>query len=766
MTGSLRVLLLLAVIGLSAAWATSAAEAQDAAALEIAGVRVGFGDQTVHLADQRSLQANCYKPGLWTPVEVAVRGPLPATVRVSLTVPDGDGVPSRVVTNSPEVLVDGSPQAAGTDSPGGSTAGPQSKLQLFARFGRVKSDLRIEIHNGDELLAKRVFQANRDAGFPVAKPSDSELVVAIGLTDEQAAGLVGRRSKETIVALVEDLDRLPDAWYGYEGVDSVLLATGDSSAYLDLEPDGRKLAALDEWIRLGGKLLLSVGRNAEEVCRPDSPLAQFVPGEFKEMITLRQAASLEAYSNSDLPISSTGGGRFALEVPLLGDVTGAVEVSDSALPLVVRSARGLGQIVFLAFDPELPPFDTWGHRGRLVDRLLGRAPEELAEAEDNSAVMHYGFTDMAGHLRSALDNFSGVRTVPFALVVTLVVLYVLAIGPGDYFFLRKVARRMLFTWVTFPLIVAVVGVGAYMLAYRFKGDEVRLNQVDLVDVDVESGIVRGTTWANIFSPKMERYNLALEPRLPSGKADSQAESITGWFGLPGDALGGMDPKTTDPVAWKGQYDFGERLDSLDGVPIPVWSSKSFTARWSSSAAEYPQAELADDNGLPVGAITNTFGFPLADALLVYGRWAYQLGTIEPGAAAYVGASAKRRELRTLLTGQRMIFDKAADRYLQRATPYDLDSTDPAYILRAMTFFRDAEGRQYTQLVNRYQAFVDLSPMLTAGRAVLVAQAPEQSSGNFGPGAWLLSDGRPLAGPQDKHSVVYRFVLPVQAQSQP
>ena len=135
------------------------------------------------------------------------------------------------------------------------------------------------------------------------------------------------------------------------------------------------------------------------------------------------------------------------------------------------------------------------------------------ESEENTAMMHFGYSDLAGQLRSALDRFGGVRLAPFWLVAALIVAYLLLIGPGDYFFLRKVVGRMGWTWLTFPLVVLLVCLGAYILAYRLKGDQIKVNQADLVDVDAASGLMRGATWLNVFSPRMESFDLAIRPRL-------------------------------------------------------------------------------------------------------------------------------------------------------------------------------------------------------------------------------------------------------------
>ena len=56
-----------------------------------------------------------------------------------------------------------------------------------------------------------------------------------------------------------------------------------------------------------------------------------------------------------------------------------------------------------------------------------------------------------------------------------------------------------------------------------------------------------TAWANVFSPRMNRYHLAFEPRLLGGRAGGEATALCAWLGLPGDALGGMNPRTDEPA---------------------------------------------------------------------------------------------------------------------------------------------------------------------------------------------------------------------------
>jgi hypothetical protein len=706
---------------------------------KIVDVRVGF--------------AGHYKAGLWTPVVVTLRGGgEPVAGQLRLVAPDGDGVPSCVVA-----------PAQGTVQ---IEPGQETRVAACVRIGRRESQLAVELRSGERLLARRVFDSaspGQSSSYPPALLSGQELIVVVGMAAtvvQEAVGLLGQRAEEkAAVVEVEDLRELPDRWLGYEGVDAVVLGTGDPKRYTSLEADGPRITALDQWTRQGGKLLLSVGAQGEEILKPQMPLNRFAPGRLDKMVTLRQTAALETYCGSATAITAVDGGRMELHVPLLRDVSGSVEAREANLPLVVRRPVGFGQVIFAAVGFDQRPLIDWPDNGLLINKLLDQSAARAEEVDENRAVMHFGFADMAGQLRSALDHFRGVRLVPFWLVVAIVLVYILAIGPGDYFFLRKLVRRMEWTWLTFPLIVLAVSLGAYWLAGWLKGDRILVNEIDLVDVDTETGLLRGTAWANLFSPQNDRYNLSVEAKTLGGRRLNQASLTTAWLGLPGASLGGMEPKNADPLAWKTAYGFSPALNRMEGVPIQIWSTKSLTARWTAEADTYPTARLRTEERQPVGTITNTLDVPLTDCLLAYGNWAYDLGTIAPGQSVQIGPMLPRRELRTLLTGRHLVADKE-DKYRDEITPYDQGSVDLVYVLRAMMFFEASGGSRYTRLLNRYQEFVDLSDLLKTDRAILVA-LPGSSPGRAErSGAELLRDGQPLASPANRHRTIYRFVFPV------
>jgi hypothetical protein len=132
--------------------------------------------------------------------------------------------------------------------------------------------------------------------------------------------------------------------------------------------------------------------------------------------------------------------------------------------------------------------------------------------------------------------------------------------------------------------------------------------------------------------------------------------------------------------------------------------------------------------------------------------------IRPGETARIDLRVKRSDLNTFLTGRRMVKD-TNNSAQQEINTFEMYNRDPSYILRMMMFYEVAGGRSYAHLANDYQSFVDCSNFLKTGRAILVTDAVKNAN-ETKQGAMLLRKDVPVAGSQDQHCVIYRFVFPV------
>src|SRR5262245_32220788 len=87
---------------------------------------------------------------------------------------------------------------------------------------------------------------------------------------------------------------LPDRWFGYDAVDVVILATGKLEFVHGLLADEPRRKALQEWVQRGGQLVLTVGRNQQDVARLLKAMP-VVRVEFSDE-GVKQAAELTALS--------------------------------------------------------------------------------------------------------------------------------------------------------------------------------------------------------------------------------------------------------------------------------------------------------------------------------------------------------------------------------------------------------------------------------------------------------------------------------------
>jgi hypothetical protein len=198
------------------------------------------------------------------------------------------------------------------------------------------------------------------------------------------------------------------------------------------------------------------------------------------------------------------------------------------------------------------------------------------------------------------------------------------------------------------------------------------------------------------------------------------------------------------------YHYGADCNSLEDVPILASGSKSVMARWTAHSSLQVDAELADDGGLAVGRLTNRMGITLSNVRLLYGTWAYRLGTVRNGQQVEVGEQLNPRKVKTVVTR-----DAFGDDGPLEGRVFVAEQVGAKEILNVMMFYEAAGGFSFAHLPNRYQAFCDLSRMLELGRAVLVAEAAGPAS-TLSVGALEISSD----DSEKKSFVVYRFVLPV------
>ena len=451
---------LLAAIGLI----VSAQPARAAAPAKIENIRIGFHSKA--------------KPGTWTPVWVNIKGGMgPFKGILEVVVPDDDG--TKTIFRREVDL----------------SSNQFETFSTYARFSSMNDKIVIN------LIQDRTLIDSKEADLTgLAMMANQIMVITLG-NPRGVGDLVGQvdpnapigspRELEAIVAGPEHLpDGVPARWYGYDCANVVVLDTNDQATLNALDTRGE---ALRRWVQNGGHLVVAVGSKWQAV--QDSFLAELLPARPTGRMRLNDLGALETFAGANSKPIVPAGGK-AMEVTKLEPIAargGKALDATAATPLIVRGWHGFGRVTVVGLDVDQRPFADWASKKEFWTKVLDlrlRGDEATASSAGGPGRFYnYGISDLATSLHGALQQFPGVRLVPFGWVAFFVFIYILLIGPGDYFFLKKVVKRMEMTWVTFPLIVVTVSLLAYVAAYKIKGTDLRVNKVDVVNIDQTSGLV-------------------------------------------------------------------------------------------------------------------------------------------------------------------------------------------------------------------------------------------------------------------------------------
>jgi hypothetical protein len=735
--------------------------AQKSRRVEVENMRVGFDASFSNLKS-----SNSFKIGAWTPVWVQLRGGSePWSGFMEVSVADDDGTPTSF--HMPVAVM----------------ANQSERFTAYARPGSRQPEFTIRLldENG-----RRVGGASQDTLMPQAPESimpNETLVLTMGRPQgvESIKDLPGFQTSaartnyrnalpEVLTARIDpQTGSMPGRWYGYDAAQAVVIDTADRETLSAL--DALRGQPLVDWVARGGHLIVSIGANWQAV--RDSVLAPILPGLPGGLERVASLEALDTFAGSNKSITPPGTPPVMVtRLEELEERGGTILSMMSNLPLVVRGAHGFGRVTLIALDVDQKPFSEWVDRSlfwvRAIDLKRPRGEQDGAgNPMGGPQIYQYGVSDLSSQLRVALEQFPGVKLIPFGWVAFFIFLYILLIGPGDYFFLKKVLKRMELTWITFPTIVVTVSLVAYYAAYVLKGNDLLVNKVDVVDIDQAAGLMRGNTWISLFSPQNRDYTIRTVPmpldrdpptpaltdpssqpvRPPTG-----TEVMTSWFSAPEDQFGAMgNSGRRFSFAGSGYtYQPTSGVEWLENVRIPIWSTKCISSRWFG-----PATPLVDSELLPAGTdrlagiVTNRQSVPLEDAILAFGKQVYELGTLAPGATVRVELSRERNLSGLLKDRQRnYLTDQPWNR------EHRIDRAD--LMLAAM--FHDSQSTLSSEraLANDPLHDLDLSGQLALQRPMLVARINRA-------GARLALDNAPSA-PKIEQLTLVRIILPLKKKA--
>ncbi len=651
-----------------------AAFAQGARKIKIEKVQVGF---------PKTVEASFYKAAAWTPVYVYLTNEGSEKIdgkeyALVVETADSEDVQNHYTERRLLPLL----------NPGESTNPP---LLAYVRPGGDTSEITVHVQNNEG----RIIDSKKPDPYAAeALPANAQIVLLAGSklhgmkgalihTDHGAGlgGIGGQQVQEDEDSLdakgplrfvyVEKVEQLPARWFGYQGVDLMVLTTAREEFISNLLTDqtSRK-EALVEWVRRGGRLVISAGRNQLFV-KNFLEKTQLLKCDLTGTVQRRELAGVRSWVGKQPPIFRGTPIRgkqdqyldveFTELVPGPGvDVLAREAANDKdkkVRPSIVQAGCGLGRVVLTAFDLDAPPFTSWGGKeagnGDFFRKLAEETDIRQVTQKEAAPKANQGQVkgqppppnfagearepgELASELQNSLEDFDKVPVINFGWVALFIIFYILLVGPIDYFVLKKLVKRLELTWVTFPAAVLTISGIAYFTAYWLKGNDLRINKIDVVDIDLNSSRAYGSTWFTIYSPRIQNYTVGLEGApagwnwtAPGAEATGDHAVLVDWMGRP---EADWERRSQQGILnWnRPTYRYAADAAGLESVPIRVWATKSFSASWKMVLTEEkplfeaglhrvnPKSDLLE------GTITSHLPVDLKEVTLIYKGLAYEV----------------------------------------------------------------------------------------------------------------------------------------------
>ncbi len=344
-----------------------------------------------------------------------------------------------------------------------------------------------------------------------------------------------------ITPMVMNHKNLPPRWVGLQMADAVVLQD-----FPHAELSAAQQEALRGYAASGGALVAIGGANWDRLAR--SPLADLWPvtpksaapaGNDQKQAFYRRYVQNKAAEDKALQKFSLGDDLAGAPLMLTNSVLrpGARALWGSAMPMMAVRPYGAGQVVFLAGDPNQPPFAGWRGIPYFWGEVFDKTPAPTVIQETSPQMVdfytnmnpgmnprynpNYGYNyggnvppDATFSLLEELRRVRQLKTPPVSTIAWFLALYVFFLVPVNYCVLRMFDKREL-AWVTVPVIVVAFSFMSYAAALRIKGNTLIARQINIVQGSgTLNGEPSGGTQARsdamlwLFSPRKTSYAIS------------------------------------------------------------------------------------------------------------------------------------------------------------------------------------------------------------------------------------------------------------------
>jgi hypothetical protein len=371
------------------------------------------------------------------------------------------------------------------------------------------------------------------------------------------AGAVSPTSSTSTIYL-DDIEpsAVPEHWAGLSSADIVVV--GDAQA-LHLAP--AQVQALLDYAAAGGDLILvSNGDPAQFNATGFGPA---LPARPTGTVALSRVSGVTAAQRRDFDAPDP---VLLASTPVAG---ARVLRQVGSLPTLVARPWGLGAVYLSAVD--------LGNAHTLSDNGLRAVWTRIWDDMQKREKMK-----IEPSIYDPLGSPPEMTPPSLGFLLLFMVVYIAIVGPLNYVLLRR-RDRMLWTWLTVPVLAAGFTIVSYCISYGAKGSEIVAREFALVKMRSGAAQASADVYLSVFSPRRAGYDLRLPGRtvFRSTIGEELARWTLGWDD--GSVLRGLEV----PM-WSMRRMYAQAVTSLDG-PIRLQLDRP--------AGDRLKGEIINDSGL-------------------------------------------------------------------------------------------------------------------------------------------------------------------------
>jgi hypothetical protein len=304
-----------------------------------------------------------------------------------------------------------------------------------------------------------------------------------------------------------------------------------------------------------------------------------------------------------------------------------VLLSFNNTPLIVQDSIGQGQVYYLAYDPFLDPLVNWTNTSNLWSNLLMRTlgDQVLTINNGNSG---YGSSSSKYNLYGSMNSFLE-TLIPNAfpsiwLILTLLISYVLILGPLRFFLIRW-SKKKAWSWRIVLATIVLFSLLSYGLALQVKGTSVVSSNVSVMQLspDGTGSQAHVTDYAGVYVPSNGDFHVHI-PGVNLVEVTDQS-SIYGPNFI-GGVQSGSGQSSAERTAITTQADNTD----VDLQGMDNWTLRTLASKYDTHIRGGISSNLTFSQNVITGTVTNTLPYTLNDAYLLAGNDYIALGKLGSG----------------------------------------------------------------------------------------------------------------------------------------